>query len=190
MPRRYRHLTFEERCQVEIPKKSGLSRGSIAQHPALILRSDCTLTGMRQGVALQIGIGAFKKIRLNIEWSGRGLPVNALPTKPGIYAEIYRPERGVRIGETGRSIRGKIKHDIRWFRSMGDGTAPKAQLRRTLPIAEAAKKTGDVGFAYFVVSCDNRLEDKELRQACERQLFEWVRQQPNWADWNRQRSWR
>ena len=33
MPRRYRHLTFEERCQVEIPKKSGLSRGSIAQHP-------------------------------------------------------------------------------------------------------------------------------------------------------------
>ena len=36
MPKRYRHLTFEERCQVEIPKKSGLSRGSIAQNPALI----------------------------------------------------------------------------------------------------------------------------------------------------------
>ena len=36
MPKRYCHLTFEERCQVEIPKKSGLSRGSIAQHPALI----------------------------------------------------------------------------------------------------------------------------------------------------------
>ena len=36
MPRRYSHLTFEERCQVEIPKKSGLSRGSIAPHSALI----------------------------------------------------------------------------------------------------------------------------------------------------------
>ena len=36
MPRRYRHLTFEERCQVEILKKRGLSRCSIAQHPALI----------------------------------------------------------------------------------------------------------------------------------------------------------
>ena len=62
MPRRYRHLTFEERCQVEISKKSGLSRGSIAQHPALILRSDCTLTGMRQGVAVQIGIGEMKTL--------------------------------------------------------------------------------------------------------------------------------
>ena len=58
MPRRYRHLTFEERCQVESPKKSELSRGSI---PGAHLRSDCTLTGMRQGVALQIGIGVFSQ---------------------------------------------------------------------------------------------------------------------------------
>ena len=36
MPRIYRHFTFEERCQVKIPKKSGLSKGSIAQHPTLI----------------------------------------------------------------------------------------------------------------------------------------------------------
>ena len=36
MPGSYRHLTFEERCQVKIPKRSGLSMGSIAQHPALI----------------------------------------------------------------------------------------------------------------------------------------------------------
>ena len=33
MTRSYRHLTFEDRCQVKIPKKSGLSKGSIAQHP-------------------------------------------------------------------------------------------------------------------------------------------------------------
>ena len=36
MTRSYRHLTFEERCQVKNPKKSGLSKGSIAQHPTLI----------------------------------------------------------------------------------------------------------------------------------------------------------
>ena len=29
-------LIFEERCQVKNPKKSGLSKGSIAQHPTLI----------------------------------------------------------------------------------------------------------------------------------------------------------
>ena len=33
MTRSYRHLTFEERCQVKNPKKSGLSKGSIAQIP-------------------------------------------------------------------------------------------------------------------------------------------------------------
>ena len=36
MTRSYRHLTFEERCQVKILKKSGLSKGSIAQHSTLI----------------------------------------------------------------------------------------------------------------------------------------------------------
>ena len=35
MTKSYRHLTFEERCQVKNPKKSGLSKGSIAQHPTL-----------------------------------------------------------------------------------------------------------------------------------------------------------
>jgi hypothetical protein len=129
-------------------------------------------------------------IELNVDFTGQGLVVDHLTTKAGIYAEVYTPERGVRIGETGRSIRGKIKHDIRWFRSMRDGTAPESQLRRTLPIAQAAKRTGDIGFAYFVVSSDPRLEDKVLRQACERFMFEWVRNHPHWVDWNRQRSWR
>ena len=45
MLRRYRHLTFEERFQVEIPMKSGLSRGSIAQHPALISDQTAPLLG-------------------------------------------------------------------------------------------------------------------------------------------------
>ncbi|WP_152450249.1 hypothetical protein [Roseivivax sp. THAF197b] len=102
----------------------------------------------------------FEDIQLNVEFTGQGLAVEYITTRAGIYAEVYKPERGVRIGETGRSICGKIKHDIRWFRSMRDGTAPESQLRRTLPIAQAAKRTGDIGFAYFVVCSDPRLEDK------------------------------
>ena len=31
MPKGYHHLTYEERCQIEALKKSGLSRGAIAQ---------------------------------------------------------------------------------------------------------------------------------------------------------------
>lgn len=132
----------------------------------------------------------WEGIELNIDWSGKGLAVDQLPTSAGIYAEVYLPERGVRVGETGRSIRAKIRHDIRWFRSMRDGTAPEHQLRRTLPIALAAKKTGETGFAFFVVSSDHRLQEKNLRQSCERFLFDWVRDHPDWVDWNRQKSWR
>ena len=130
-------------------------------------------------------------VQLHVEWNpDNAFLVQDLPRCPGIYSEIYMPKRGVRIGETGRSIRGKIQHDIRWFRSMYDGSAPEAQLRRTLPIAEAAKKTGAEGFVFFVVSTDPRLFDKELRQACERHLFAWVGAHSSWIDWNRQRSWR
>lgn len=120
----------------------------------------------------------------------RGVSVENLPACPGIYAEVYWPQRGLRIGETGRSIKGKIKHDIRWFRSMHNGSAPPEQLRRTLPIAQAAKQSGELGFEFFVVSIDPRLEDKNLRQHCERMLFQWADDHPDFINWNRQRSWR
>ena len=69
-------------------------------------------------------------ISLRVDWRpGAGKRVEDLPTTAGIYAEIYWPERGVRIGETGRSVRGKIRHDIRWFESMKSRTAPVAQGR-------------------------------------------------------------
>lgn len=133
----------------------------------------------------------FEGVRLNVSW----LPASSrspdlLPDKPGLYAEIYWPERGVRIGETGRSIRGKIRHDIRWFKSMHAGTAPPEQLRRTLPIAIAAKKSGVEGFGFYPISTDPRLVDKDLRQDAERFLFSWVRAQQHLMDWNRQVSWR
>lgn len=133
----------------------------------------------------------FEGIRLNVFWlPERSRSPELLPDKPGLYAEVYWPERGVRIGETGRSIRGKIRHDIRWFKSMHAGTAPPEQLRRTLPIALAAKRSGDEGFGFYPISVDPRLADKEFRQNAERFLFSWVRSQRQWVDWNRQVSWR
>jgi hypothetical protein len=129
-------------------------------------------------------------VRLNVDLHGAGLEVGALPTCPSVYAEVHRPSGGVRIGETGNSIRGKIRHDIAWFRSMHLGTAPVAQLRRQHPIALAARKSGAEGFAYFVVGDDPGLADKALRQSSERRVFNWVRAHPDWVDWNRQRSWR
>lgn len=132
----------------------------------------------------------FKDIDLSIDWSpGRGSPLR-LPALAGVYAEIHWPTRGVRIGETGRSIRGKIAHDLRWFRSMQDGTAGPEQLRRTLPIALTARKSGAAGFEFYVVSCDPRLIDKALRQEVERFMFVWVARHSHYVDWNRQVSWR
>jgi hypothetical protein len=83
---------------------------------------------------------------------GGGIAVDRLPVEPGIYAEVYWPQLGLRIGETGNSIRGKIKHDVRWMRSMHDGTAPEVQLRRTIPHTLAAKAAGPEGFEFYVVS--------------------------------------
>ncbi|WP_413875198.1 hypothetical protein [Albidovulum sp.] len=133
----------------------------------------------------------YRGIDLFVGWeNGSGVAVSELPAKAGVYAEIYWPERGVRIGETGRSIRGKIRHDIRWFTSMMDGSAPPEQLRRTLPIAEAAKATGAQGFEFFVVSDNPLLAEKNLRQECERFLFRWLATAQGWVNWNRQVSWR
>ena len=44
MTRSYRHLTFEERCQVKIPKKSGLSTRFPVQR--IILVADCGLLSL------------------------------------------------------------------------------------------------------------------------------------------------
>src|SRR6267142_1319030 len=117
----------------------------------------------------------FRGIQLNIDWrEGGGIPVSSLPAERRLYAEINWETRGVRIGETGISIRGKIRHDIAWFDAMHNGTAPPAQLRRTLPIAIAAKKLGAAGFEFYLVSADPRLGDKAIRQDAERFMFAWV----------------
>jgi hypothetical protein len=133
----------------------------------------------------------FRGITLNVDWTLEdAVHASRLPACPGIYAEIHWPKRGVRIGETGVSIRRKIYHDLGWFKSMHDGTAPQEQLRRTIPIAMTAKEHGAAGFAFYVVSVDPRLKDKSLRQDCERHMFAWLEGHPNYHSWNHQKSWR
>jgi len=133
----------------------------------------------------------FNDIPLNTDWQpGSGLQPSELPNTPGIYAEIHWPQKGVRVGETGISVRNKIRHDIRWFKAMHERTAPEAQLRRTLPIAEIAKAKGHSAFDFYLVSDDPRLSDKLLRQECERFLFAWLDKSDQYVNWNRQRSWR
>ena len=73
---------------------------------------------------------------------------------------------------------------------MRDGTAAPEQLRRTLPIALAARQTGIEGFEFYVVSCDPALSDKRLRQDVERFMFRWLIGRNEYVDWNRQVSWR
>jgi len=133
----------------------------------------------------------FNGIALNVHWTpDNGLSVQDLPDRPGIYAEIHWPKRGVRVGETGVSIRRKIQHDVRWFQGMHLGTEKPEQLRRTLPIALTAKEHGALGFSFYVVSTDPRLLDKALRQECERHLFQWLSDDLDYVSWNRQKSWR
>ena len=131
----------------------------------------------------------FREILLNVDWRQGESDRATLPTTPGIYAEVFWPARAVRIGETGLSIRAKVGQDWSWLRSMGDGTAPATQLRRSHPICAAAREFGSDGFEAFLVSDDPQLLDKTVRQECERYLFEYVRAS-EWIDWNRQRSWR
>ena len=133
----------------------------------------------------------FKGIALNVDWRPEnGLSVQDLPDRPGIYAEIHWPKRGVRIGETGLSIRRQIQHDVRWFQGMHLGTEKPEQLRRSIPIAQTAKEHGARAFSFYVVSTDPRLVDKDLRQDCERHLFQWLSDHTEFESWNHQKSWR
>jgi len=133
----------------------------------------------------------FRGIKLKVDWSpDNAMSIERLPTCAGVYAEIHWPKRGVRVGETGVSIRGKILHDIRWFQGMHHGTEAPEQLRRTIPIAKTAKEHGASGFAFYVISDHPRLRNKQLRQDCERHLFKYLEQHPDYDSWNHQTTWR
>lgn len=138
-----------------------------------------------------MGFITHQGINLFVGWTeDNSVPVDSLPTKPGIYAEICWERLGVRVGETGKSVRGKIRHDVRWFNGMFSGTEKPEQLRRTSPICIAAKELGLAGFKFYLVSDDSRLCDKSLRQECERFLFEWCDKHSQLVSWNLQKSWR
>jgi hypothetical protein len=167
----------------------GAIRSRLAKHGRVSVAT--SETASRQPDPRSVRLLEFNGIKLNVDWTpDNALKVERLPTCAGVYAEIHWPKHGVRIGETGVSIRGKILHDIRWFQGMHDGTEAPEQLRRTIPIALAAKEHGASGFAFYVVSDDPRLLDKKLRQECERHLFAWLNDHPGYQSWNHQKSWR
>lgn len=141
--------------------------------PELDLNQDTILF---RGIPLFIG---FKQ--------GEGLAVKQLPRTPGIYAEVYWPQHGCRIGETAQNdgIRGKIRGDIGWFRRHQAGIAE--DQHRTIPIALAANATGPDGFEFYVVSDDPRFVDKALRQEAERFLH--ALNLPGLVNWNFQKNW-
>ena len=66
MTKSYRHLTFEERCQVNNSKEERTFKGLDCATPDPHFRSDYTLTRMRLGVALPTGNGVPK---WRLEWT-------------------------------------------------------------------------------------------------------------------------
>lgn len=147
-----------------------------------------------------MGKHVFKDVELATDWNpGQGVnmaaPSSSVPACPGVYAEVHWATRGVRIGETGTSLRRKFAHDSAWMAHMHAGTAPPSQLRRLAmrsphPIVMSAAQDGPSAFEFFVVTRDLRIANDTLRHDVERYLFSWVRQQRTYLDWNRQRSWR
>lgn len=142
-------------------------------------------------------------VDVNVDWSqGRGVPLSAreraseIPASAGLYAFVHYSTQpaGIRVGES-ESIRARFVAHVGWLQKMRDGTAREADLRRLqMPDPDgfmvAARQHGRDGFEFHVLSADPRLTDKPLRQEVERGVFEWIRQQRRFTDWNRQRSWR
>lgn len=125
-----------------------LADGAAKVLPLAWLEPWCKVAAVRTGCSTENLVTFFKGLFLFTDFKpGSGLTVKQLPLLPGLYAEVYWPERGLRIGES-TSIRRKIRHDIGWIRAMHNGSADEKQLRRTTPITQAAKATGIEGFEF------------------------------------------
>jgi len=132
----------------------------------------------------------FNGIPLLINWvQGEGFGPEDAPKSAGIYAQIHWLDRAARIGQSA-NIRNRVREATSWARGMHLGIRRASDLRRTSPICERVKATGSDGFAYFLISDDKRLADKETRLACEAYLFGWfqaISASDGWTDWNLER---
>lgn len=132
----------------------------------------------------------FRDIHLNVTWvEGSGFnPTNA-PSSSGLYAQVYWPDRAVRIGQSS-NIRQRLREATAWVHAMHQGTAPENQLRRTSELCERVKETGNEGFEYFLISDDRCFSDHSLRLECEAFLFGWFEsndEHNGWKNWNREK---
>lgn len=132
----------------------------------------------------------FGGVPLLVEWmEGKGLSAHEMPRSPGLYAQIYWPDRAVRIGQSS-NIHTRLREATAWANAMHLGTAREKQLRRKSELCERVKATGNEGFEYFVVSNHPCLSEKTLRMGCEVFLFGWFEATGaslGWKNWNKER---
>lgn len=126
----------------------------------------------------------YKGIILNVDLQRENdMPVDSLPTVPGIYAQIHWRSMGVRIGES-VNIRARHQQARSWFKGMHSGTAHPSQLKRNNVFCQAAKRDGENGFGHCVISTDPLLKSDLLRHEIEEFLFAWVANHPIYRDFN------
>ena len=132
----------------------------------------------------------FKGIELNVNWAeGEGFSASDAAAVAGLYAQVYWPDRAVRIGQSS-NIRNRLREATAWANAMHRGRASEDQLRRTSELCERVKATGNEGFEYFLISRDQRLFEASLRLECEAFLFGWCEsrsEQGAWKNWNREK---
>jgi len=132
----------------------------------------------------------FEDIELNVSWvEGEGFFAQDAPSVAGLYAQIYWPDRAVRIGQSS-NIRNRLREASAWANAMHHGTAHENQLRRTSDLCERVKATGNEGFEYFLISSDQQLVEASLRLKCEAFLFGWFKSRSEksvWKNWNKEK---
>jgi hypothetical protein len=120
-------------------------------------------------------------IEFNMDWREGASPRETLPRDYGVYCEIVWPVRGIRIGIS-KNIWGRHGGAASWMRSMKKGTG--SRTKRVGPYANHAKDWGDWGLETFVLSTDPRLQNDDLRYACETELHRWAEEQKEWKNFN------
>ena len=128
----------------------------------------------------------IRDINFDMDWQQGTSPRESLPRDCGLYCEIVWPVRGIRIGAS-KNIWSRHGGHATWMRSMKKGTGSRAS--RSGPLANHAKDWGDLGLETFVLSIDPRLQDDEIRCACETQLHHWAEGQTEWKNFNGEK-WR
>ena len=132
----------------------------------------------------------YRDIELHVDWvEGYGFRPSVAPSSSGLYAQIYWPDRAVRIGQSSNIVQ-RLREATSWANAMCEGTAPEDQLRRTSALCQRVKQTGNEGFEYFLISDDPRFTDHSLRLEYEAFLFGWFQSNcelSGWINWNLER---